>query len=36
MMPISSWQSALWWLLTAVVIGFGWHVGNWLGSKLTK
>jgi hypothetical protein len=35
-LPITTWQQGLWWLLTMIVLGFGWHIGTWLASKITR
>jgi hypothetical protein len=35
-MPVHNWQELVWWLFTAVVAGFGWHMGNWLAGRIFK
>jgi hypothetical protein len=24
------------WLVVSIIVGFGWHVGNWIGSKILR
>jgi hypothetical protein len=35
-LPITTWQDALLWLMSGILLGFAWHVGTRIASAIFR
>lgn len=33
-LPVTTWNGALWWVVTMILLGFGWTLGCWLMARI--